>query len=114
MPETEQSPTAPPGCAPTNGSAFSLTQCGGAKGWRYRLIHWLCERWGYFPIPWDAPEAACYEASTAYLSDEPWSDRKVSRALAHAEIGNCLMAWRAGVDRPNDPSSATAATKRPD
>ena len=56
MPENTQTLTAPPGFAPTNGSAFSLTQCGGEKGWRYRLLHWLSSRWGYFPIPWDAPD----------------------------------------------------------
>jgi hypothetical protein len=96
-------PTTPDsrGSAPGSGSAFSLWECAGARGWRYRLLHWLCGRWGYFPVPLDAPEAAGWLPSTAALQYS-WSEEKVGRALAMGEVERELIAWRAGVQRPNE------------
>lgn len=81
--------------------AFSLRDCGGLRGWRYRLIHWICSRWGYFPIPWDSVEAAGWLPSTAAFQDS-WNQETIGRALAMAEVSRELILWRAGIS-PNDP-----------
>jgi len=86
----------------------------GRKGWRYRLLHWLCARWGYFPIPWDAVENTEHDARCA--ADEATADSTMTNraAAGHALLNRIsaecreLITWRAGRaewKRPNKDSA---------